>query len=458
MKRLKPTDKIKEKLAAALGSDDFAIENFAVFETIAINDLPVSKIGSIYDGSRMTEATLQAMVDYINKETFLPLHTLHQQSRELPVGRVFHAELHKTSNQNGRSVNEVRALFYIPVTNDAGKQLADSIDTGIVNEVSVGSRPQKLMCSGHDCNFDYMAPNTFMNWLDQTCPNDHTIGQNGIHVIFDGLRKFYELSLVSQGAADHARIVAPDQSIAAANDDLPSYQVLYATKGKEDKIMKLTAAQVAELRASLEKDGKRAIDAKFAGIVTCMGMIKDDMTLSDAEALRTLFKTSLAEFNTANPENPANPANPGGGDNGGEKLNLSIAEVIDLKADNKVQANTIATLKTESTAKDTQIATLTTENTTLKGHKAQLDALLAEITPVKEFLKVQCQAMLVASGVTNPTVPESFSDLIATINTAKGKLSKLPVGGLLLSAESGSPGEQNPTAGSKDPSVFKTKK
>lgn len=453
MKRLKPTDKIKEKLAAVLGSDDFDIANFAIFETVAINDLPVSKIGSIYDGSRMTEGTLSAMVEYINTE-LLPLHTLHQQSRELPVGRVFHAELNKTTRKDGKYVNEVRALFYIPTTTDLGKQLADGLDTGLINEVSVGSRPKSLKCSAPDCGFDYMRSNvSFMHWLDQTCSNDHTVGKDGIHLIFDGLKKFYELSLISQGAADHARIVAPEEAIAAANDDVPAYQVLYATKGKEkENIMKLTAAQIAELRASLEKDGKRAITANFAGVTACMGMIKDDMTLSDAEALRGLFKTALAEFNTANPETP--PAKPAGGE---EKLNLSISEVLDLKVDLRAATTELTALKASTAEKDTQIATLTTENGTLKISKAQLDALLSEIAPVKDFLKVTCQAMLVASGVTNPTVPDSFADLIATIKTSQGKLSKLPTGGLLLSSESGAPGVQNQN-GSKDSSAFKTKK
>lgn len=452
MKRLPFNDKIKEKMTAALGSADFKPEDFAFFETIMINDLPISKMGSIYDGSRMTKATLDDMVAHIKKEGFLPIQVLHN-SGELPKGRVIDAESNQSISAKGAPVNEIRALFYIPLNTPEGATLAANVDNGIINEVSIGARAQHLMCSGvggEPCNFDYMGANTFMNWLDQTCSNDHTIGKDGTHAIFDGLKKFYELSLVSQGAADHARIVNPSQAITAANDDSGNYQLLYATKGKEkDTVMKLTAAQIAELKASFEKDGKRAIDAKFAGVTGCLSLLKDDMTMADAEAARVLFKTELAAFVAANPETTPEPKV--------ESANLSVAEVIDLKADVKIATNKITELQAALTAKDAIVATLTQENATLKATKIQLDAMTAEVTPVKEFLKLSCQNLMVASGVTNPTVPESLAELVATIKTAQAKLSKLPTGGLLLSTETGS-GKTGDGTTARDLSAFKVRK
>lgn len=456
MKRLPVTDKIKEKMSAVLGTPDFKPEDFAFYEVIAINDLPVSKMGSLYDGSRMTEGTLQAMVDYINKETFLPLHTLHQQGRELPVGRAFSAELNKAVNAQGKFNTEVRTLFYIPLNTDKGKELSANIDNGIINEVSIGASPQQLKCSGtHEgkpCGFDYMGDNTFMNWLDQTCSNGHTIGKDGIHAIFDGLRKFYEFSLVSIGAADHARIVEPSQAITAANDGVNQYQLLYATKGKEkENAMKLTATQIAELRASLEKDGKRAIDANFAGVKDCLTLIKDDMTLSDAESARALFKDALEKFNKENPENVTKVADKQ------ESANLSVAEVIDLKADMKNLTRQVADLTATITAKDEAIATLNAEISTLKANKVQLDALTAEVTPVKDFLTQACQNLLVATGAKNFQVPTSLTELVASIKITQASLSKLPVDGLLRMSESGS-AKPNDVTTTKDVSAFKVKK
>lgn len=453
MKRLKPTDKIKEKLAAALGTPDFPIDQYAIFETTMNNDLPISKKGSIFDGSVMTLATLNQIVNKITSEGFLPLHTLHQQANQLPVGRVFHAEMHQTTNKVGKLVNEVRSLFYIPLSTDQGKQLADGVDTGIINEVSSGSRPAKLLCSVPDCGFDYMGPKAgFMNFLDCTCNNDHTIGKDGVHAIFDGISKLFELSLVSQGAADHAQIHPAHQSIAAsANDDAPEYQLLYATKGTEkDNIMKLTAAQIAELKTELEKSGKVAIEAKFSGVVDAMGLIKADMSMDDAKAVRDLFKTEIAKFDAKVTADAA-----------AEAARLAAASepasVTDLKANLIVAQRDLTALNASLVAKDTVIATLISENTQLKANKVQLDAMTAEVTPVKDFLKLACQNLMVASGVKAPVVPETLTELVASIKIAQASLSKLPTGGLLLASESGT-GKSTTNTNGRDPSAFKTVK
>ena len=444
MKRLKVTDKVKANLAAALGSEDFDAERYAVFETVAINTLPLSKKGSVFDGGRLTMKTLQAMHDHIAKEKFVPLHTLHRAGSELPVGRVMAAMLNKTTDSNGKEVDELRAQFYVPLSNDDGRRIADGLDTGIINEVSVGIRAATMKCSS--CDFDYMGPKaSFMNFMDLTCDNEHTIGKDGVHVVLDGLDKFHELSLVSRGAADHATIQSPHTAItASSNDNVPEYQILYATKGSEkETVMKLTPEQIAELKAALEKDGKAALEAKFSGVVEAMTMLKADMTMDDAKALRQLMKDEVAKFDAAQTAKP--------------DPKLEAADVSELKADLIVAGRDIKSLNATIVAKDETIATLTTENAQLKNNKVQLDALTSEVTPVKDFLKVVCQNLLVASGVSNPTIPESLSELVASIKVAQSKLTKLPTGGLLLTAETGSTTTTDKT-GAKDMSSFKTVK
>jgi hypothetical protein len=80
----------------------------------------------------------------------------------------------------------------------------------------------------------------------------------------------------------------------------------------------------------------------------------------------------------------------------------------------------------------------------------------AELTAAEDFLKLSCQNLLVATGVDKPQIPESISDLILTIKTAQGQLSKLPVGGLALAANagSGSPEKIN----NSDTRAYQTKK
>lgn len=449
MKRLKPTDKIKQNLAAALGSEDFDIERYAVFETIAINDLPLSKRGSVFHGGRLTPQTLEQMAAHIAKEKFVPLHTLHKYGSELPVGRVMAGMLNKTTSQSGKEVNELRAQFYVPLSNDDGRRIADGLDTGVINEVSVGIRPKVLKCS--HCDFDYMGPKaTFMNFWDMTCENEHTVGKDGVHTIIDGISDFNELSLVSRGAADHARIQAPHEAITASGDSAAhSYQFLHTTKGTEkETVMKLTPEQLAQLKADIEKTSKAAVEAKFAGVVDAMAMLKDDMTMDDAKALRELIKSEVAKFDAAEAAKKTTATT---------DPKVEAPDVSELKADLIVANRDIKSLNATIATRDETITTLTAEITTLKANKVQLDALTAEVTPVKEFLKVACQNLLVASGVANPTIPESLSELVASIKVAQSKLSKLPTGGLLLTAESGSTTTTGNT-GSKDASSFKTVK
>lgn len=454
MKRLKFTDKIKEKFVKANGAAEFNPDDYAFFETTAINDLPLTKPGTIYDGARMTLGTLEQMTNHVQKENFVPLHTLHKQGSELPVGRVIHAEMNHFVNDKGTKVSEIRSLFYVPLKTNEGRALADGIDAGIINEVSVGVRPKVLKCSS--CDFDYMGPKAnFMNWIDRTCDNDHAIGKDGVHAVFDGMSKFYELSLVSIGAADHARIHPSQEAItASAQDESPAYQRLYATKGTEkDTVMELTAAQLAELRAELEKNGKEAIDAKFTGVVNALALVKDKMTLADATAARDLFKAEMAKFEQKKKDDAAAAA-AAGNQNG----QFSMNDVANLKAEIIVKDAKLTALTEQVTALQASNTTLTTENAGLKGVKIQLDAMTSEVTPVREFLKVAAQSMMVASGVEKPVIPESFTDLLGAINTAKTKLTKLPVGGLLLASETGTAKDQNSNTGQKDPGAFKSKK
>lgn len=203
MKRLEITDEIKARLQNSVG---MAPENIAVFECIAVNTKPVSKRGSIYDKSVLAAHTLGEMAAYLQGAgNFVPLHVLHMQGYELPVGRVFYGAV--TADDQG--MPELRTQFYVDLTDQQGKDFAGKIDNGTIDEVSINVMPKHLNCSA--CGYDYLDPknmeaNRWAFW-DRTCPNDHVVGQDGVHVIVNGMARFHELSLVSLGAANGAKIM-----------------------------------------------------------------------------------------------------------------------------------------------------------------------------------------------------------------------------------------------------------
>jgi hypothetical protein len=201
------TPSLVAQIKASVGSD-VDPENFAVFEVIAVNSLPLpGKRGTFFEDAQVTPLTLKQMADSINAGNHLPLIFNHDLSG-IPVGRVFRAELLVAATGE----LEVRSLFYIDDTNP---ELAAKVDAGSLDEVSVQFLATQLLCS--ECDFDYRGEEaTWSNFMERTCANGHTVGTDGVHVRLVGLQTFTELSLVTRGAADKPKIVGKSQSKLAA--------------------------------------------------------------------------------------------------------------------------------------------------------------------------------------------------------------------------------------------------
>lgn len=219
---------------------DLSADEIVVFEAAAVNTYPLNKSGSIFAGARISRLTLEEMAQGLNSGSeSVPLHTLHMQGDELPVGRVFNSYLVDLSDGE----TELRAQFYIPKSE---KAMIEKINLGVLDEVSIGLKSKQLLCS--KCGWDYFGENAdFMNLLMQTCENDHTIGVDGTHAKLVGMDKWMELSLVSRGAAEKPKILSRSRSLLpqetqdriAASGFAPEATVLFAspTKPKEEAPM-----------------------------------------------------------------------------------------------------------------------------------------------------------------------------------------------------------------------------
>lgn len=292
MKRIPLTPELEAEIRTSVGPD-VDTTGFAVFEAIAINDLPLpGKRGLIFEKAVVAPLTLAQMVADITTGNHQPLLFNHNMSG-VPMGRAFRAELHPGSSGE----TELRILFYVDPTNE---EIAAKIDAGSLDEVSVQFLAEKILCS--DCGFDYRGPDAdWMNFLERTCDNGHEVGLNGTHVRLVGLETFTELSLVSRGAANKPKIVgksasklaAPTRALAARGFEIDEL-VLSASLG-EDQV---------DLTAVLTKlEEKTAAEAIARTALAAMTTARDEAVASLAtanEQIQTL--TAAAEANTTQAE------------------------------------------------------------------------------------------------------------------------------------------------------------
>ena len=284
-KRIEVTAAIKEAIIASVGSEiDF--ENIAVFETVAVTSRPINKPGSIFHDAVIPRATLEQAAAQLNTGTFVPLHTLHMQGYELPVGRLFKGTV--GTSQDG--FDELHALFYVDPTE---KELASKIENGTIEEVSVGLRPEKLICSG--CDFDYGLQSSEENLWTRTCDNGHVLGMGGYHLKLEGVKKFMETSLVSKGASDGAkilnqrkRLLASQFADLAASCNNPEHTTLFAspTLGEE-----IDMKEIEELQAGLA-----ALTAKVGEQATQLAAAQETITAQTEEL--TALKASAESTKT----------------------------------------------------------------------------------------------------------------------------------------------------------------
>lgn len=248
MKRIELTERIKTFIKSSVG-DDIDYEKIAAFEATAVTSLPLNKRGSVFDRGQITAETFIEAANLINTGTFVPLHTLHEQGYEIPVGRLFYGE-HVRSNQG---VDELRVLFFLDGTSP---DLISRLDTGVLEEVSVGMQFKRLLCS--TCNIDLMEDNESI-W-SQTCKNGHVMGMGTNHVKPDGVANFREMSLVSKGASNGAKVLGAqkrllasayykDGSALAASLKDPEFMLF----GSPTKLAEEDPMLIAELQAKLAK-------------------------------------------------------------------------------------------------------------------------------------------------------------------------------------------------------------
>jgi hypothetical protein len=292
-KRITITPEIQALIAKAAG-DEIDTSKLAAYESVSASTRPLSQRTSAYHGAIMSEAMLQAAVDFLGNQS-VPLITMHNDQM-LPVGKVFHASVVEAEQDH----KELRSLFYV----QADSEYAEKLDLSIIDEVSVGMLPDHAYCS--ECGYDYLAAGNEHAFWYRECDDGHQIGVNGVHLRLTGLRNWGELSLVGRGASSKPKIVGQsDRKLAAGINE--SYLELRASPSANSQ--PASNQPKGKPRMDLEKLVGELTDAKVK--LTLAEAAKDtaEAQLSAAnterEALRQEVETLKAQLN---PEREAETA------------------------------------------------------------------------------------------------------------------------------------------------------
>jgi len=299
-KAIDKTDKIKAQITKVYGGP-VNFDALNVYESISLNTLPLTKPGTIWNKAVIDGGVLYDMAAMLKNGESVPVILQHGDNVEtLPVGKVFYGDIRASGA--GTGVTELRTLFYVPNTEPT---IVNKIETGILDEVSVGIRTKHLACS--ECGWDYLgADASIMNFLELTCANGHQIGVNGVFAKGIGLDSWREMSLVNKGAADHPKILPPARAeLNASAFDIKSV-VLHATAGREpnkgDSTMSvedLATAKANLIIAERDRDAAKtevtALTAKVTTLTAEVAEVKKNLESAknaDTEKLKTELKTA----------------------------------------------------------------------------------------------------------------------------------------------------------------------
>lgn len=358
MKRLQHTPELISLLKKAVGEDVDITDQFAVFESITLNDKPLpGKRGTMWEGAVATPLTLKQIADHINDGNHIPLVSDHDLSGS-PKGRLFHAGLHY--GDDGEF--ELRTLFYLDPTEAL---TASKIDAGSLDEVSISFLPTQYQCS--ECEFDYLGEEAdFENLYTRTCDNGHTIGTDGVHVRMIGLDSLVETSLVARGAADKPKIVGK-----SASKLRPAVAQRLAAHGFEDVDRLIVRASLGEDKVDTSKLTADLVEAK-----TELGVLK--ASVSHIETARDTAVTRVGELEAS--------------------LGERDTQITELQAELKTAKD--ASKAEEADAAVTFLQDVLTKLHTAKGEDvpADLPATVAELTASIKEKTADLTAILPVGG------------------------------------------------------------
>ena len=363
-KRVELDETIKNYIREKCGPDvDF--NTIAVYQARGISTEPLSQ-NSIYDKGTLTKEALADMERLVND----PLNTvnvqaMHDQSK-LPHGKVFHAKL--VDESNGSS-----ALYTLFGISTEHPDVISKTDNGIIDEVSYSFLPTKILCS--KCGKDFRDSDVdFFDVMEGHCPECGAyMGKDGAHVIVPSIESVQEMSLVTRGAAKHAKIL--DSVYQMAMSDRASPTINLTKEVVKNDLLKLNLCSTIDNK-EVDMDKKEL----EAALLAATGPLKEELNK---------MQSTLASL-------------------GEEKKVLEAAKEEAEKA---------------KTALEEENASLSKERDELK---TALDEEKNKVAELSNAFDSEVQKVLVAAGLSD-SVPAELKDKLELLNKSRLTLANIPM-------------------------------
>lgn len=387
-KRISLTENLMSKIREKCGQDvDF--NSMAYYQARGISTEPISQ-NSLYDKGTLSREALMDFVRLINEPlNTVTIQTMHDTS-VLPTGKVFYAELH--DEPSGHS-----AVYTVFGVSTQHQDIIEKIDNGIIDEVSFGFRPKQILCS--ECGKDFLDEDVdFFDLITGTCPECGAVmGKDGAHVKVPSIEQVSELSLVTRGAAKHAKIL--DSIYQMAMSDETSPVITLTKKGVKDDLLKLNLCSTISKEVDMNKEDLEA------ALSAATGPLKVEM----------------------------------------EKMQSTLASLGEEKTALEAAKNEAEQAKV---ALEEEVASLSDEKTKLE---ADLEDAKAKVDEIRAAFDEQIQKVLVAAGLSD-SIPEDLEGKKELLDRAHLTLANIPVGGVANKAD-----RIKDKAGNADFSAYKVK-
>lgn len=377
-KRVVLTDKMRQEVIARCGTD-VDLNKIVFYQARGISTEPIHQ-GTLYNEGILERQALVDMLNLINDPlNTVTLQIMHDQE-VLPTGRVFYAELVDEQN-TGHSA--LYSLFGISTNHP---EIISDVDNGIIDEVSYSFMPKKILCN--KCNKDFLDDDvSFIDYLTGTCPECGAVmGKDDAHVIIPGVESVRELSLVTRGAARHAKIL----------DSM--YQM--AMSDKNSPVITLT---------------KKGVKEDLSVINLCSTIYNKEVDMNPEELKAAVLAAT-------------------------EPLSNEVKNMKDSLASLGEEKTALEAAKEEA---ENAKAALEEEKASLSEEKARLEAELAESKKEIERLKgveasfdEEIKKVLVAAGLSD-SIPEDIEGKKEIMQKAHLSLINIPVGGISAGADKG---------------------
>lgn len=395
-KRVELTEELKNKIRTRCGNDiDFS--SAAFYQARIVSTEPISQ-DSIYNKAQLARSTVFELEEFFNNDPQLnvTLQVMHDQ-RVLPAGRV--VAVRAVDEPDG--VNS--ALYGVFMVSNEHQDYINKLDNGIIDEVSISMLAKKLLCS--ECGYDLREASPeeqFMAFFFHQCPKCEAElgGRDGAHLNLVGVEEFIEVSLVTRGAARHAKILDSSKQLALAANN---------------KEVKLKLNQLAKDLLPLNLNGK---------------IINEEDTMQNEELLAKLQEISqeLASFKESVEARFEEIA---------KKEEVPAEAEKDKEGSAPAEEN--SSLAEEAPAEGT--APADEGNKELEEAKAALAAAQAETQEYRATLMEEVNKVLVAAGKSKLAEEATLSDIKNSLKESKLTLAaNIPVDGVAKAAK------QNPEA------------